>query len=164
MFPIPANKEDYFDEKMYANFIAAYLYFSIFACIPVPVPVGTSQPGYSGVYGYGYEDQYGYGYDDEYYDAPIIYGEPCYYAPPIAVTFAFDYFTYEPDGPYVDIVFWKTGIVTVMSPGMITEDGLLPRIFIQKNGTTGFAVPNYPVIGKSCAAIIIFLIPIPITG
>lgn len=83
--------------------------FSIFACIPVPVPVGTSQPGYSGEYGYGYEDQYGYGYDDEYYDAPIVYGEPCYYTPPIAVTFAFDYFTYEPDGPYVDIVFWKNG-------------------------------------------------------
>jgi len=53
---------------------------------------------------------YGSGYDDDgYYDTPITYGEPCYYTPPIAVTFVFDYFTYEPYGPYVDIVFWRDG-------------------------------------------------------
>jgi len=56
-------------------------------------------------------DGYGYGdnYENEYVDVPIIYGEPCYYAPPIAVTFAFDYFTYEIVGGYVDIVFWRGG-------------------------------------------------------
>lgn len=55
--------------------------------------------------GYGYD----YGYENEYVDVPIIYGEPCYYTPPIAVTFAFDYFTYEIIGGYVDIVFWRGG-------------------------------------------------------
>ena len=54
-------------------------------------------------------DEYGYGYENEYVDVPIIYGEPCYYAPPIAVTFAFDYFTYEIVGGFVDIVFWRGG-------------------------------------------------------
>jgi len=54
------------------------------------------------------QEEYGYG-DDGYYDAPITYGEPCYYPPPIAVTFLFDYFTYELSGSYIDIVFWKGG-------------------------------------------------------
>jgi len=54
-------------------------------------------------------DEYGYGYENKYVDVPIIYGEPCYYAPPIAVTFAFDYFTYEIVGGFVDIVFWRGG-------------------------------------------------------
>jgi len=36
---------------------------------------------------------YGSGYDDDgYYDTPITYGEPCYYTPPIAVTFVFELF------------------------------------------------------------------------
>jgi|GEM_PF-833195 len=53
-------------------------------------------------------DDYGY-IDGGYYDAPVIYGEPCYYQPPIVVTFGFDYFTYELSGRYVDIVFWRGG-------------------------------------------------------
>jgi hypothetical protein len=59
----------------------------------------------------GYDNQYGsgYGYDDQYVDVPVTYGEPCYYAPPVAVTFAFDYFTYEMVGGFVDIVFWRGG-------------------------------------------------------
>ena len=79
--------------------------FAVNACIPVPVPVATTAPGYEQPY--GYEDQYGY--EDEYVDVPIVYGEPMYYAPPIVVTFAYDYFTYEQYGPYVDIVFWRGG-------------------------------------------------------
>jgi hypothetical protein len=54
-------------------------------------------------------DEYGYGYENEYVDVPITYGEPMYYAPPVAVTFAFDYFTYEMIGGFVDIVFWRGG-------------------------------------------------------
>ncbi len=50
-----------------------------------------------------------YGDIDGGYEAPITYGEPCYYPPPIAVAFAFDYFTYELSGGYVDIVFWRGG-------------------------------------------------------
>ena len=52
---------------------------------------------------------YGSGYENQYVDVPITYGEPCYYTPPIAVTFAFDYFTYEIIGGFVDIVFWRGG-------------------------------------------------------
>jgi len=40
----------------------------------------------------------------------------------------------------------ETGAVTVMSLGMIMEDELLPRIFIQEIGITEFVVLNYPVI------------------
>jgi hypothetical protein len=60
---------------------------------------------------YSYEDQYGAGSDNEneYVDVPIIYGEPTYYTPPIAVTFSYDYFTYEIFGGFVDIIFWKGG-------------------------------------------------------
>ncbi len=87
----------------------------IYSCIPVPVPVETGDSGYYGQpYGYGYEEpygydeQYGYGYD-EYYDVPIVYDEPCYFTPPVSVTFVFDYFTYEVVNGYVDIVFWRDG-------------------------------------------------------
>jgi len=81
----------------------------IYACIPVPVPVETGDSGYYGQpYGYGYEEQYGYGYD-EYYEVPVVYGEPCYFAPPISVSFVFDYFTFEVVNGYVDIVFWRGG-------------------------------------------------------
>jgi hypothetical protein len=86
----------------------------IYACIPVPVPVETGDSGYYGQpYGYGYEeqygyDEYGYGYD-EYYEVPVVYGEPCYFTPPVSVTFVFDYFTYEVVNGYVDIVFWRGG-------------------------------------------------------
>lgn len=55
--------------------------------------------------GYVYES----GYENEYVDVPIAYGEPMYYAPPVTVTFAFDYFTYEIIGGFVDIVFWRGG-------------------------------------------------------
>jgi len=55
--------------------------------------------------GYVYES----GYENEYVDVPITYGEPMYYAPPVTVTFAFDYFTYEIIGGFVDIVFWRGG-------------------------------------------------------
>jgi len=54
------------------------------------------------------QEEYEY-IDGGYYDVPITYGEPCYYPPPIIVTFAFDYFTYELSGSYVDIVFWRNG-------------------------------------------------------
>ena len=54
-------------------------------------------------------DEYGYGYQNEYVDVPITYGEPIYYTPPVSVTFAFDYFTYENVGGFVDIVFWRGG-------------------------------------------------------
>ena len=62
---------------------------------------------------YGYDNQYGrvdgQGYNDEYVDVPIIYGEPYYLAPPIAVGFLFDYFTYEMVDGFVDLVFWRGG-------------------------------------------------------
>ena len=78
------------------------------ACVPVPVPVSTTTTSSAYEEPYDYGDDYGYGYD-EYVEVPIEYGEPMYYAPPISVTFAFDYFTYEIDNGYVDIVFWKGG-------------------------------------------------------
>lgn len=91
-------------------FLLLIFVFAVASCIPAPVPVGAPSPGYEQQgYSYGYDDQQGYGYDDEYVDVPITYGEPCYYAPPIIVTFAFDYFTYEVVGGYVDIVFWRGG-------------------------------------------------------
>ena len=74
----------------------------VYACIPVPVPV-DSTPG-------GYQDEYGYGYGyDDYIDVPIVYGEPCYYPPPVVVAYPYDYFTYEIIGGFVDIVFWRGG-------------------------------------------------------
>ena len=54
------------------------------------------------------QEEYG-DIDGGYYEVPITYGEPCYYLPPIIVTFPFDYFTYELSGSYVDIVFWRNG-------------------------------------------------------
>jgi hypothetical protein len=54
------------------------------------------------------QEEYGY-IDGGYYEPPITYSEPCYYTPPIIVTFGFDYFTYELSGRYVDIVFWRGG-------------------------------------------------------
>ena len=100
-------------EKKIRLFLFVISVFAVWACVPVPVTVDTASPGYQGTYGYGYGDQpgydeYGYGYDD-YVDVPITYGEPVYYTPPISVTFAFDYFTYEVDNGFVDIVFWKGG-------------------------------------------------------
>jgi len=80
--------------------------FTISACVPVPVVVGPQDSGYNDQYVY---DEYGSGYDNNYYDVPINYGEPCYYPPPVNVTFAFDYFTYEIVNGYVDIVFWRGG-------------------------------------------------------
>jgi hypothetical protein len=52
---------------------------------------------------------YGTGYGADYVDVPIVYGEPYYYAPPVAVTYPFDYYTYEMVGGFVDIVFWRGG-------------------------------------------------------
>ena len=46
---------------------------------------------------------------DEYVDVPIAYGEPYYFAPPIVVTYPYDYYTYEMVGGFVDIVFWRGG-------------------------------------------------------
>ena len=40
---------------------------------------------------------------------PVVYGEPCYYSPPVTVSYVYDYFTYENTGAYVNIVFWKNG-------------------------------------------------------
>ena len=48
-------------------------------------------------------------YDEGYVDAPIVYGQPIYYAPPIIVQYPYDYFTYEIAGSYIDIVFWRNG-------------------------------------------------------
>ena len=42
-------------------------------------------------------------------DAPIVYGQPIYYTPPIIVQYPYDYFTYEIVGAYIDIVFWRNG-------------------------------------------------------
>jgi hypothetical protein len=75
--------------------------FTIAACIPVPVVVGPQSAGY--------DDQYGSGYGDEYVDVPIAYAEPYYFAPPIVVTYQYDYYTYEMVGGFVDIVFWRGG-------------------------------------------------------
>ena len=82
--------------------------FTITACIPVPVAVSPQSAGYDDQYGYGY-DEYGSGYNDEYVDVPIAYGEPYYFAPPIVVTYPYDYYTYEMVGGFVDIVFWRGG-------------------------------------------------------
>ena len=82
--------------------------FTVAACIPVPVAVSPQSAGYDDQYGYGY-DEYGSGYDDEYVDVPIVYGEPYYFAPPIVVTYPYDYYTYEMVGGFVDIVFWRGG-------------------------------------------------------
>jgi hypothetical protein len=108
------SKEDSLMKKSLQFLLLLVVAFAVYACIPVPVPVGPSSPGYSGpIYEqpYGYEDEYGYGYgyEDEYYDVPISYGEPMYFTPPVIVTFSFDYFTYELVGGYVDIVFWRSG-------------------------------------------------------
>lgn len=40
---------------------------------------------------------------------PVIVGQPVYYPPPMAVTYAYDYFTYEQVGVFVNVVFWKDG-------------------------------------------------------
>ena len=48
-------------------------------------------------------------YGEGYVDAPIVYGQPIYYAPPIIVQYPYDYFTYEIAGSYIDIVFWRNG-------------------------------------------------------
>jgi len=95
--------------KQYINYFLVFsIMFAFEACVPVPVPVGTSTATvYEEPYGYGYDDQYGY--DDDYVDVPIVYGEPIYYAPPVSVTFAYDYFTYEVMNGFVDIVFWRNG-------------------------------------------------------
>ena len=62
---------------------------------------------------YGYDDGsgevYGSGYGSDYVDVPTVYGEPYYFAPPISVTYPFDYFTYELVNGFVDIVFWRGG-------------------------------------------------------
>jgi len=95
---------------MKRNMLAILLFlfvFTVSACIPVAVPVNSTSAGYGD--GYGYGNQYGQGYDDQYVNPPVTYGEPCYYAPPIAVTFPYDYFTYELVGAFVDIVFWRGG-------------------------------------------------------
>ena len=61
--------------------------------------------------GYGYDDGSGevYGSGSDYVDVPTAYGEPYYFAPPIFVTYPYDYFTYELVGGFVDIVFWRGG-------------------------------------------------------
>lgn len=48
-------------------------------------------------------------YGEGYVDAPIVYGQPFYYAPPVIVQYPYDYFTYEIVGAYIDIVFWRNG-------------------------------------------------------
>jgi hypothetical protein len=48
------------------------------------------------------------GYEEEV-EVPIVYGEPCYYPPPIVVEYPYDYYTYERVGGYVNIVFWRGG-------------------------------------------------------
>lgn len=90
-------------KKILQAFMLSFFVFAVYACIPVPVPVSTTTT---------YETSGGYGYYDDYYeyaDVPIVYGQPMYYSPPIYVSFYYDYFTYEPVGPYVDIVFWSGG-------------------------------------------------------
>ena len=88
--------------------LLVFFVFTIAACIPVPVVVGPQSAGYDDQYGYGY-DEYGSGYGDEYVDVPIAYGEPYYFAPPIVVTYQYDYYTYEMVGGFVNIVFWRGG-------------------------------------------------------
>lgn len=84
-----------------------FFVFAFWACIPVPVPVGTTTTTiYEEPYGNEYDDSY---VDNDYVDVPIVFGEPMYYAPPVAVSFAFDYFTYESAGGFVDVVFWRDG-------------------------------------------------------
>jgi hypothetical protein len=53
-------------------------------------------------------DPVGGGYEEEV-EVPIVYGEPCYYPPPIVVAYPYDYYTYEQVGGYVNIVFWRGG-------------------------------------------------------
>jgi hypothetical protein len=48
-------------------------------------------------------------YGGGYVDAPIAYGRPFYYTPPVIVQYPYDYFTYELVGAYIDIVFWRNG-------------------------------------------------------
>jgi len=91
--------------KKYVPVLSLLIFvFACWACVPVPVPVGGTTTVYDE--SYGYEEPYGY---DEYVDVPVVYGEPMYYAPPVSVTFAFDYFTYEAIGGFVDVVFWRGG-------------------------------------------------------
>lgn len=89
-------------KKYIQVFLLFVVVFTLDACVPVPIPVGTTTTT-------TYDQPYNYGYEDDYVDVPIVYGEPMYYVPPVAVTFAFDYFTYEASGGFVDIVFWKGG-------------------------------------------------------
>jgi hypothetical protein len=44
-----------------------------------------------------------------YIDAPVVFGRPLYDAPPVTVTYSYDYYTYQRVGTYVDIVFWRNG-------------------------------------------------------
>ena len=99
-------KEVYLMKRKIQILMLFIFVLTISACVPVPVVVGPQDSGYNDQYGY---DEYGSGYDNNYYDVPINYGEPCYYPPPVNVTFAFDYFTYEIVNGYVDIVFWRGG-------------------------------------------------------
>jgi len=46
-------------EKKIRIFLFVISVFAVWACVPVPVPVETTSPGYGGTYGYG--DQSGYG-------------------------------------------------------------------------------------------------------
>ena len=48
-------------------------------------------------------------YGEGYVDAPIVYGQPFYYTPPVIVQYPYDYFTYDIIGAYIDIVFWRNG-------------------------------------------------------
>jgi hypothetical protein len=88
--------------------VRAYYNYSAFRYIVSDHHLFTVE---GGAYGYNYEygGVNGQGYDNEYVDVPIIYGEPYYLAPPIAVSFLFDYFTYEMVDGFVDIVFWRGG-------------------------------------------------------
>lgn len=91
--------------KKYVQVLSLLIFvFVCWACIPVPLPVDGTTIVYDESYGYG--EPYGY---DDYVNVPVVYGEPMYYTPPVSVTFAFDYFTYETIGGFVDVVFWRGG-------------------------------------------------------
>jgi hypothetical protein len=102
---LPVGEEGFFVREARRILFLSIFVLVLYACIPIPVPVDTGEAVYND---YGSENPYAYG-DEAYYNAPVVYGEPCYFTPQVSVTFAYDYFTYELVHGYVDIAFWRGG-------------------------------------------------------
>ena len=80
------------------NYTTVVLAFSFYGCITTGIGVDSASVAVESG-------------DEEYAQPPpIVYGEPVYLPPPIAVAYPYDYYTYENDGGYVNIVFFSGGV------------------------------------------------------